>query len=254
MPTLFDKVLLTKLHLGMLITLYDDFADNPNLQNPALLEELYKVPYSIDSIDTFHLTEREQDSVELASHLGSQIIELIQDFPQYEQLAKFFQFDLWQFYQCNRYSQLVTSVPSAANCLELATYGPHNMGMVAAGMIDLMATDVVPPSELGSMRTALLLGQRIGRISNMLTTYEREVAEGDVTNELQYSGTLGIEHLDCLFQPTVQERQHELCQERERLFGKMEKFSDLITTFSVPGYIEGLRALQHLHEKMTHTI
>src|SRR4051794_22798126 len=40
-PAVFDTAILAKVHLGMLITLYDDLADHPRHRNAQLLSELY---------------------------------------------------------------------------------------------------------------------------------------------------------------------------------------------------------------------
>src|SRR3990167_2533466 len=41
----FPDLLSAKLHLGMLITLLDDFADHPKFHQPQLLDKLYQLPY-----------------------------------------------------------------------------------------------------------------------------------------------------------------------------------------------------------------
>src|ERR1700752_1519100 len=48
--SLYNKVALAKFHLGMLITLLDDFADHPKYHNPRLLKEIYKLPYFLQEI------------------------------------------------------------------------------------------------------------------------------------------------------------------------------------------------------------
>jgi hypothetical protein len=58
------------------------------------------------------------------------------------------------------------------------------MGIVAAGTIDLMASPGMDIEELGICREAFLLGQRLGRTSNIIFTLQREVLEGDSTNEI----------------------------------------------------------------------
>ncbi len=255
-------VVVAKIHLGMLITLYDDFADNPALLNHRLLEELYKVPFAMDQLQDQHFDEKEKGVLKLGSFLGQQLLACMNAFPHYQVLCKFFEFDLTQFYQANRFAQLLTTCPSAANRFELALYGPHNMGMVAAGVIDLMASDYIDMQELGTIRTVFSYGQRLGRICNVLTTYERELSEGDITNELK---VMNIESTRGAFHEQGKEngsldknRSHSLRsileKERTNLFARIIGLAPYVKSFNVHQYVNGLRYLQELHEGLIHKI
>ncbi|MBL7542760.1 MAG: hypothetical protein JNL11_03040 [Bdellovibrionaceae bacterium] len=178
------RVIFAKIHLGMIITLYDDLADHPEHRNPELLSELYNLNIEKDRPVPFYMRGQQRKIFELARVLFIQLTEILQDFPYYENLKAVLVFDIEQFYSCNRYSELMSSLPDIRNLVESQSLGPHNMGIVAAGTIDLMSSPSFQFSELGVCREVFLLGQRLGRISNLIFTYKREKMEGDLTNEI----------------------------------------------------------------------
>jgi hypothetical protein len=119
-------------------------------------------------------------------------------------------------------------------------YAHHNMGMVIVAMMDLMATEKVEFSEFGAMREAFLLGQRMGRIFNVLTTRRREALDGDITGELS----------TCVSEQEVETAERTLRQEILDLREKMGTFDTRITTFSVKEYLAGLEKVESLHKEM----
>jgi hypothetical protein len=112
---------------------------------------------------------------------------VLETFPHYQTLLPALRFDIEQFYSCNRHSELMALIPSIRNLTESRVLGPHNMGIVAAGTIDLMASPAMDLAELGICREAFHLGQRLGRTSNLIYTLQRELREGDSTNEILIS-------------------------------------------------------------------
>tara|TARA_B100001971_G_scaffold84647_1_gene78111 strand:+ start:222058 stop:222876 length:819 start_codon:yes stop_codon:yes gene_type:complete len=223
------EVIRLKVILGTLITLYDDFADRPDRFNPSLLSVLYRVPFEKTRVERMLLSELEQDSLNLSEKLFKELYLGMMQLPHYQSLIKLFQFDLKQFFLANEYSEFLTENPALMNEKENKLYLHHNMGIVMAGMIDLMSLESYSMSELGQMRSLFLMGQRAGRISNVLATYERELKEGDHTNELM-SHDLKIEDLNLEF--------NQLIKEMERVE---------LSSFSTKKYQEGIMALHQLH-------
>jgi hypothetical protein len=235
----FSDLLRAKLCLGTLITLYDDFADRPAQADAALLELLYKLRFgkrpSVRSKEPFR-----QDVIEFANSLFTQIEDVLKPLANYKRLIDILNFDLSQFYSANRYSSLLVADPSIHNRLENRLYAHHNMGMVMVATMDLMASETIDFVELGSMREAFLMGQRLGRIFNVLATRKREVLDGDITGELSA----------CKSEHELKVGERSL---RQEIFTLREKLADLdtsITTFSMRAYLQGLTKVQELHEKM----
>lgn len=230
----FSELLQAKICLGTLITLYDDFADRPSQSNPLLLESLYQLDFKK------YYVSHKSHVMHFANSLFKNIHEILSRQPHYQQLLEILNFDLKQFYSANQYSTLLTTNPYINNQTENRHYTHHNMGMIIVAMMDLMAIESIDFSELGAIREVLFLGQRMGRIFNVLVTRKREVSDGDITGELS---TYKSEEEIAL-------ATHKLRQEICDLHKKIQSFETQITTFSVKKYLEGLVKVQKLHEAM----
>ena len=232
-----DPVILTKVRIGTLITLYDDLADRPALRNPEVLEQLYRLPFSYPVAGAFH------PIVRLATRLWEDVFAVLRRLPQYQRFRKLFDFDVGQFYSANRYSELITDQPELANQRENRAYGPHNMGLLIVATVDLMASSGVRAHELGMIRSFLHDSQVAARIMNVITTHDRERQEGDVTGEI---ATAMIE------QPLATEAglTESLVQEQEALLRSLESQAPRIESFDAHRYLLGLRELHRLHERM----
>ena len=233
LDTVTDKtgVVGLKVILGTIITLYDDYADRPDRLNPKLLQLLYRIPFETVDVHSAFLKPNEREALDLAKSLFKKLMDGIEQLPNYSQLNDLFKFDLKQFFLANLYSELLTQQPNLANRLENKLYLHHNMGIVMAGMIDLMCLSQFNFSNLGKARRLFLLGQRAGRISNVLTTFEREKYEGDLTNELLTTGMPALEG------------------ELVRIFEFMESTEE-ISAFSTKAYTLGIRRLHSLHLRL----
>ena len=233
-----SEVVNLKVILGTLITLYDDFADRPDKFNPKLLQLLYRLPFEKIELNDAFLSIEESVSLNLAKSLFIKLKDGLSHFPNYNSFIDIFYFDLKQFFLANYYCEQLTKNPNLANVLENQMYLHHNMGIVMAGMIDLMSLEKFNMSELGQARSLFLLGQRAGRISNILSTYEREKQEGDVTNELIFFTKGEYNNFDS-----------ELLEiELSTIFQKMNKYKNILS-FTVSDYRQGIQALHELHIK-----
>ena len=189
------------------------------------------------------MTVAEKESYELSKSLFKKMFNKLSKFPHYKDLLELFKFDLKQFFLANQYSELLTKSPEISNPLENKLYLHHNMGIVMAGMIDLMSLQNLKKHELGQARSLFLLGQRAGRISNVLTTFEREKTEGDVTNEI-----LSKQNESTYFSKVL-----ILEQELINLYQLMDNYK-AIQSFSSKQYSKGIRLLHQLHIKLKEII
>lgn len=231
-----DIVIDTKVILGSIITLYDDYADRPDRLNSRLLELLYRVPFQRVEVHDAFLNQEEKVALELATSLFEKLTSQMEELPNYEELIGLFNFDLKQFLLSNQYAEQLTKNPYLVNNLENRLYLHHNMGIVMAGMIDLMSLPSFEIDGLGMAREIFLLGQRVGRISNIVTTFEREQHEGDVTNEILSHG-----------------QQKDASQSLKELENELYCICRSISTyhkcknFSAKAYANGMRKLHDLH-------
>jgi hypothetical protein len=238
-----SELLQAKLCLGTLITLYDDFADRPTQSNPQLLEALYQLDFNSGD-SKYCAPARHQKVLGFSKALFASITAVLERQPHYQRLKDILGFDLKQVYSANQYSSLLMATPSLKNSHENRLYTHHNMGMVMVAMMDLMAIENVVDSELGSMREVFLLGQRMGRIFNVLTTRTREAKDGDISGELAC----------CPSENEIQIAELNLHKEVHDLRCRILEFENRISTFSVKAYVDGLDAVQSLHENMAGTI
>lgn len=234
-----SELLQAKLCLGTLITLYDDFADRPTRSDPMLLEVLYKLNFegggSVETSSPSNL-----NVLRFAKFLFAEMERVLSRQPHYGHLKEVLNFDLKHFYSANQYSSLLMANPYIKNSLENKLYAHHNMGVVMVAMIDLMATEKIQFSEFGFMREVFLMGQRMGRIFNVLSTYKREALDGDITGEL---ATYSSEREIRLAKRALRK---EICELHDGILA----FDNRITTFSVKAYANGLMKVQKLHERM----
>jgi len=237
--SLTSETLRAKLCLGSLITLYDDFADRADMANPELLEMLYLLNFKNMTPDKCSQLYP-HNVLGFAQSLFLEMRCILKSLPNYSSLLDLLNFDLMQFYNANQYSSLLTANPEIHSSFENSLYGHHNMGMVMASTMDLMALPNFDPRELGAIREVFLLGQRMGRIFNILATHKRETAEEDVTSELpQNLNALSLARAkNKLKRKVTNIKKSILCRKNK------------IHSFSVEKYIVGLEQIETLHKKM----
>jgi hypothetical protein len=105
------------------------------------------------------------------------------------------------------------------------------MGIVLAGMMDVMESPNFDMTELGASRELFILAQRYAKISNNLITFDREMSEQDYSSEL-----------------LMVSEDHAL-NEQQMLLHKMIEMKEKINSFDAPKYIESMKQLHHLHEE-----
>lgn len=254
----YANVIIAKCHVGMLITLLDDFADHPQYFNSALLGEIYKIPFHSESVNLEVLNTHEKEVLNLVKYLFQNIDENIQILPRYEEFKAIYQFDMQRFYQSNRFAELMMQYNEMVNSNELLQLRPFNMGIVIVGTIDLMASPDFDIKELGVVRHILHLAQRFGSICNNLITFEREWAEGDITNEIIVKGLerLLISHsdrnqkLNSAIQEKLSHVIDELKIERLNIIEEAAKLSGRVKSIPSNKEMRGLKKLQALHESL----
>lgn len=230
------NVIYSKIILGMIITLYDDLADHPKHRNSLLLENLYRLNLCQTQENALAL-KSDQNIFELAKFLFCELETTLKDLPRFEKLKLVLQFDIEQFYNSNRYSMLISQIPECAHVFESKVISPHNMGIVAAGTIDLMSAQNWPLNELGQCRKIFHIGQRLGRISNLVHTLHREIQENDGTNEI----IIALKRRGIF----LSKYKKKLKEEFNKKIGKIKE--EKIESFSSERYADGLMQLEKLH-------
>lgn len=247
-PKYYSRLQYCKLLLGMRITALDDLADNPEFYNPDLLHAIYAIPYRDANYKPPFLSDRDEEIFELVCFLQREISTEIIDLPNYENFRRLFETDMELTDLATKMATNITYMPELANLQEMRILGPYNMGMVAAATLDLMAAKRERPLNIGVVREAAHIGQRLGRIANLLTTLDRELREGDQTNEI----LLFVKnHQDMGF--PLQTYSDQLRDEFEEGLQTLTKITSKQTQESasaIESYRQSLIELYHLHVRL----
>lgn len=179
-PELRESLIQTKVLSIMSITLIDDIADKD--QDSAALERACRVVQTTMALPRLSGIEPEQPNLALLRSLYAEISTRIQSSPRFDALGDFLRFDLEQALNAMRYSLLINRVPAAFSLLEHDVYSHHGMLIMYQATLDLCCSPGFAVSDLGSAREAFWHSQHMGRIGNMLFTWEREAHQGDFSS------------------------------------------------------------------------
>ncbi|MFC7096823.1 terpene synthase family protein [Halobaculum marinum] len=127
--------------------------------------------------------ERDGDDavVEFATELWTDIRRRLATAPRYEEFEDVFRYDLRQSLNAMEYSRVLNDHLAMANLGGATHYDSHNMVMFPYADVDVMHSPDFDAGEFGVVRELIWDLQRMARIGNWLTTWEREVYEGDYT-------------------------------------------------------------------------
>lgn len=118
----------------------------------------------------------------LAARVWGRLGDRIRRGQRYDRYAPLYRFDLRQVLTAIEYSTLAIEQPELASASDLRRYETHNMGVCAFADIDLMHATVDLGGEFSTFRNAVHAAQRMARIGNWLSTWERELREGDTSS------------------------------------------------------------------------
>jgi len=166
----------TKIIMTMFATILDDVADSH--QDKKLLNAMIDSVLSGKIKDGFENNEKVKFLLEAWNH----IISKIEKYPRYEEFKDIFMYDVKQLLNCINYSCLTNENPHIVNLLEMQNYDCHNMVVFLYNGLDIMASPELDKNELPHLRTAFWYAQQMARIGNWLSTWKREIKEGDISS------------------------------------------------------------------------
>jgi hypothetical protein len=180
-PVWREHVIETKMLSILYGTLIDDIADRE--QDKEMLEMAIRLGSDEWASDRLALwTGRRHDYLEMIARLGVEVWSRCERYPRFLEFEPMLRFDNEQSLNAMRYALLVNQSPAILNSIEHDLYQPHNMQIMYMASVDLAASPDFDGNELGSAREVFWHAQRMGRIGNMLTTWEREVLDRDFTS------------------------------------------------------------------------
>jgi hypothetical protein len=179
-PKLFDFVCDTKVLGVVLDVLLDDIADRKG--DGELLEELLSMPFGEERGRLTKASPEDRAYAEYTLDIWEEIKRRTKALPYFARHATSWRYDYLQLFNGMRYSHMVNEDIAHLNLAEHDLYSPHNMHIMVSATVDLMASPSFKHDELGRLRDAVWHAQFMGRIGNLVTTWERELADGDYTS------------------------------------------------------------------------
>jgi len=242
------KVLLT-----IYIALIDDAADKS--KNKSLLEKLLKVP------EKTHLFSRSvgirEGKLEFSVRVWKRVEEIVGKLPRFEELKEAFQYDVRQVLNATRYAYLVNHNPNLINKIECDFYGAHNMAVMVYSTLDIMCFPSPWLKSLGKIRKVAWHAQKMARIGNWISTWERELQEGDFSNgivamavdfgELDTASLLKSNPLQVMRQVKKMDVEKHLLKQWERCHAKVSENGDQIIEFNEKKFLKQLENFLLLH-------
>ncbi len=247
------SVLVAKTTSIILNVLVDDIADKR--KDRAMVERVFSMisPSSEHPREIEGATGTGQDELDLMRGVWFFLHETIKKYPRYEEFAEIFLYDYRQFLNSALYACLVNGNRHMMNLPEYQMYlSPNMQGMVLV-TIDLMASPAFDIKELGMIREVFWKAQRMGRIGNSISTFEREINEDDFTSEV-FPYLLSLNCLDTddlrkermkgkLDKADTAKAFRRLLIDWENYHGEISEYEGKIKSFAVGRVLRGLEEL-----------
>lgn len=247
----------TKTLFNMFLALLDDVADKGNL-NRKFLRELLKVPFDYDCIKRSFLSKEEKKYIDFTRNIFNFIQRTIKNYPRFKELRDVFEYDVRQLLNAMWYADLVSTVPWIINKTEYWIYFSHNMQAIIDLTMDLMCSTKFDFNKLGVFREISWEAQKMARIGNWITTWEREIDENDFTSGVfAYAVEKHLFKLDYL-QPNPDKNliirgvkragiEKELLKEWESYYKKVISLARENKIFNIRLFATGLEKLLSMH-------
>ncbi len=172
-----------KLLASVFVSTVDDVAEIDG--DWETYEEATKIPFGRDE-SNLDRPGVDPDLLAFARDVWEQFESGLGAGPRSDEFEAIRHFDLRQVLNAIEYSYVANQHPETVTEDELWAYDSHNMMVLFYADVDLAFSPAFDRDDLGSLRRILLRGQRMARIGNWTTTWERELYEGDVS-----SGVIG---------------------------------------------------------------
>lgn len=117
-----------------------------------------------------------------AMDLWDRVDDHLRETSRHDEFRPVFEYDFRQVCNAMDYSRVLNDHPAMANITGLRRYDAHNMVAFPYVDVDLMHSPDFDRSDLGPTRAVLWDLQTMARIGNWLTTWRREVREGDLSS------------------------------------------------------------------------
>ncbi len=170
----------TKLLAVMYGVMLDDVADHAG--GDAFLAALTGIIAGRADRDFSAFSSQQQEYAQFTCDLWDTFRNRLQCAPCYAEYTELLDYDHQQILNTFAYSLMVNKQPALLNVQEHDMYQPHNMQMMSFATMDLMWSPDFDRAELGRLREVVWHAQNMGRIGNLVSTWQREIADRDFTS------------------------------------------------------------------------
>jgi len=244
-----NKVLIT-----VFITVLNDTGDK---KEENLFKELAKIPTQ-NNANFSSISRKEWRMIYIfTKKVWHVILKELKKYPRYREFKDIFYFDITQVVNGIKYSLLVNKNPWLINKTEYWFYISHKMMAVVYSDIDLMASSNIDRKLFPELRKIILDSQKMARIGNWISTWEREIKENDFTSGVfAYAINEGIFTANDL----KKERKSEiikrikkakvektLLKDWEKYYFKIKKTSKAMQPINIEQFLSSLKKLLIFH-------
>lgn len=198
-PAYSETVRDAKLLASLYVVVLDDLAELA--QDERTYREAAKVPFGHQSPDTTrHGVDAEV--VEFTTHIWERVEAVVRSSPRSEEFRDLLLFDVEQTLTAIEYTFLTNEHLDLASVEEATIYDSHNMLLFPYVDLDLLYSPTFDRDDLGALRKITRRAQEMARIGNWVTTWERELGEGDFSSGVVLSaletGVVSTQQLEAL--------------------------------------------------------
>lgn len=174
------ELLKIKMLLFILDTFLDDIIDKD--QNIKLLRTASDVILRKNLVSSEKLSDWEKNKIVFVTEIWEEINKGAKTFPKFNDFEGIFQYDVAQMLNALEYSYLVSRNIYLLNTTEAYAYFSHVMQVLTNITLELMCRPELKNQEFGQLRKAIWHAQKMSRIGNWISTWERELVEQDYTS------------------------------------------------------------------------
>ncbi|WP_152042321.1 hypothetical protein [Salinigranum salinum] len=170
-----------KFCFSLFMTVLDDLSERH--RDKETFEQGRKIPFSSTRCET-DAPDVDTAALSLLQASWDRTEAYLDHAPRREDFRELFEFDLRQSLNTMDYNRLVNDGPQLASPHGADMYDTHNMLLYIYVDIDLAFSPDFDRADLATLRDVTWDAQRLARIGNWVTTWERELDECDYTSRV----------------------------------------------------------------------
>ena len=247
-----------KFCFSLFMTVLDDLSERH--RDKETFEQGRKIPFASTRCDP-EAPGVDRESLALLRRSWELTDAYLDRAPRREDFRELFEFDFRQSLNTMDYNRLVNDGPQLASSRGAELYDTHNMLLFVYVDIDLAFSPDFDRADLATLRDVTWDAQRLARIGNWVTTWERELDECDYTSRVVIEaierGVVTEAEIrdDDVPNETLARRIKEAGIEREHLLTWNETYRKLVSreydvdSVDLHDFVDGMRHLLEVDVK-----